>query len=333
MSAQQPQSPARPRLLNAEVGIRLLWVAIGLVVVAAIAIAARGLPWHETWLALIDAPPGLVLAGIFFNFIMFPIWATQWLLLTPRAQRPTWIRMLEIVSLTSLSQNVIPLVGGTATGIGLLILRGGLARGTAISVLAIDQMVTGISKLAALGIAALLVPMPYWLHDGALGFVGVVSAFLVILLILAYSPEQFEKWAQRPGRAARLHATFAVWMRHLGALRRGGGPAWVALAFALAKKAFEVAGALAIQYACGIELGWGAATLVVAALGLSTLLRTPGNLGVFEATAVAIYTALGVPPAPALAAALLHHFVALLPRIGGGLVFLAIKPWLPARPR
>jgi uncharacterized membrane protein YbhN (UPF0104 family) len=65
--------------------------------------------------------------------------------------------------------------------------------------------------------------------------------------------------------------------------------------------------------------------LVVAALGLSTLIRTPGNLGVYEATVLLIYSSLGVPPALGLAAAVLQHFAALVPRLGGGLIVLAAR--------
>ena len=50
--------------------------------------------------------------------------------------------------------------GMQLAAIGMLIMRGGLSRGAAVSLLALDQMLTGVAKLAALGAAALLMPMP-----------------------------------------------------------------------------------------------------------------------------------------------------------------------------
>ncbi|MGH6979822.1 MAG: lysylphosphatidylglycerol synthase domain-containing protein, partial [Stellaceae bacterium] len=154
---------------------------------------------------------------------------------------------------------------------------------------------------------------------GAWGFAALIAAFLLAMLALAFSTEWFDRFAHR----RRFAAALADWTRHLSGMR-GGGSVWWAFGYALLKKTVEVLAALAIQYACGIDLGWGAAVLAVAALGLSTLLRTPGNLGVYEATVVAIYGALGVPAAPALAAALLQHLVALVPRLGAGALVLAV---------
>jgi hypothetical protein len=216
---------------------------------------------------------------------------------------------------------VLPLLGGQAAAVGLLVLRGGLPRGAALSVLALDQMLTGVAKLAALGFAAWLTPMPGWMRDGAWSLFGAVAALAVVLILLAYSTERLHWFArQRSGLLARALTNLGAFTRHLSALRRGRGAVWIALGYAIAKKALEIAAALAVQYACGIDLSPASAVLVVAALGLSTLIRTPGNLGVYEATVVLIYGSLGVSPALALAASVLQHVVALVPRLGGGLI-------------
>jgi uncharacterized membrane protein YbhN (UPF0104 family) len=303
------------------------------VILVAVAIAARGLPWRQAWLALASAQPGWVIAGLAANAALFPLWISQWRWLTPPAQRPAWGRMLEIVSLTSLTQNVLPLLGGQAAAVGLLVLRGGLSRGAALSVLALDQMLTGLAKLAALGLAAWLTPMPGWMRDGTWSLFGAVAAIIIVLTLLAYSTERLHRFAQRnPGLPARALTSVGTFTEHLAGLRRGGGPIWIALGYAIGKKALEVAAVLAVQYACGIDLSPASAVLVVAGLGLSTLIRTPGNLGVYEATVVLIYGSLGVPPALALAAAVLQHVVVLVPRLGGGLiVLLTRRPGLSPR--
>jgi uncharacterized membrane protein YbhN (UPF0104 family) len=303
---------------------KLVWAGLIVVVFVAVAVAARGLPWREAWLALTRAQPGWVIAGLAANCAMFPLWTSQWRWLTPPAQRPAWGRMLEIIAFTSLTQNVLPLLGGQAAAVGLLVLRGGLSRGAAISVLALDQMLTGLAKLAALGFAAWLTPMPGWMRDGTWSLFGAVAAIVILLVLLAFSTERLRWFAQqKPGLIGRVLANVGAFTQHLSELRRGGGAIWIALGYALGKKALEIAAVLAVQYACGIDLSPASAVLVVAALGLSTLIRTPGNLGVYEATVVLIYSSLGVPPALGLAAAMLQHAVTLVPRLGGGLVVLA----------
>jgi len=314
-----PPSPSSgwPGLAGAEARRRWLWSGLIVLVVIGVAVAALGLPWRQAWLALTGARPGWAIAALAANLAMFPLWASQWRWLTPPDQRPGWGRMLDIVALTSLTQNVLPVLGGQAAAIGLLVLRGGVARGAAVSVVALDQMLTGIAKLAALGAAAALAPMPGWMRGGAWSLLGLVAALMILLVALAYGTERLHWFARRrSGLIARALAGLAGATQHLSGLRRGGGPVWLALAYALVKKGCEVAAALAVQYACGIDLGLAAAVLVVAALSLSTLIRTPGNLGVYEATVLLIYSSLGVPPALALAAAVLQHFATLVPRLG-----------------
>lgn len=321
MSLESPETVAPVRRAGGIAGRKLVYAVFAVLVLAGVVIAARGVPWDQTWRALIEAHPGWIAVALLLNGASLPLWASQWRLLTPPDQCPPWRRMLAIVSTVSLTQNVVPFVGGPATALGLLVVRGGMTSAGALSVVTLDQMVTGLGKLAVLGLAALVVPMPGWLRAGAWSFTAVVAAMLLGLLILAHGAA----WLDRRAARHRLVAHLAAWTRHLSGLRRFGGPVWWAFGYALLKKACEVLAALAIQYACSIALGWGGATLAVAALGLSTLLRTPGNLGVYEATVVAIYGALGVPAAPALAAALLQHFASILPRLAASMAALALS--------
>jgi uncharacterized membrane protein YbhN (UPF0104 family) len=305
---------------------KLVSAAVIVLVIAGTVIAARGLPWAAAWSALMAAQAGWVIAALAANIAMFPLWTSQWRLLVPPARRPAWGRMLEIVALTSLMQNLVPVVGGQASALGLLVFRGGLTRGAAVSVVALDQMLTGLTKLAALGGAALISPMPLWMRGGAWSLFGVMAALLALLMAMAYSTRPLHFLAgRRQGRLAGALAGLGAWTENLAALRGSGGVIWAGFAYAVAKKVCEILAALAVQYACGIDLGLDGAVLVVAALGLSTLIRAPGNLGVYEATVLVIYTSLGVPPALALAAAVLQHLVALAPRLGGGFVILLMR--------
>ena len=58
--------------------------------------------------------------------------------------------MLSVVSMTSTTLNTTPLLVGEATGVVLLVSRGGLDRPSALSVLAMDQFLVGLAKVAVL---------------------------------------------------------------------------------------------------------------------------------------------------------------------------------------
>lgn len=318
LSGKTRGADARRGRLAAAGFIIALWVGM--------AFLSRHLPWSKAWFALREARLPWIAMAVAANGMMFPIWASQWRLLAPREQRPRWLEMLRITGLVSLAQSVFPALAGQAAAVGLLVSRGRLSRGAALSVVAVDQSLTGLGKLAVIGLAAFLMPLPAPMRDGGLALMVGVAAFISSLVVIARGSERLLPWAEgksTPVAKATMH--LIAWARELEPLRKAPGRFWGGFAYALGKKACEILAALAIQYGCGLPVSLSAAVLVVAALGMATLLRTPGNLGVYEATVILIYGSLGMPPAPTLAAALLQHFAALIPRIGLGLIVLIAR--------
>lgn len=301
-----------------------LWVLL----TAALYIAGRGLPWGSALGALADVSPTLVGLAVALNFAILPLWMLEWMLLKPRQANIRAAQMFEIVTMTASVHNVVPFLAGEAAAVGLLI-NAGVQRGGAISVLAMDQLLVGIAKLAALSIAALTAPIPVWLKAGVLTLVaGVAALFLVLLLLAHFGTVISAQLREKQSRGRELVARLAGLGAHLSALREP----WLAsrvIALGLSKKALELSAIVAIQAAFGLEPSFAAAILVLAALAVTTSLPVaPGHLGVYEATVYATYRYLGVEADAALGVAIVQHLAFLLPMIATGYASLTIRSFV-----
>lgn len=289
---------------------RRLWWIIGWVVLAVLfAVAAYALPWSDILSALAGAKWQWIVLAIIAGVAGWPFWILQWWLLAPAASRPSMARMAEVTALTGTANASLPMAGVVAA-VGFLIMRGRLSAVAAASVYAVDQLVTGIAKVGILLLAAMLVPVPDWLRAGLLSLSVAVAVLTAVLIVAAHGGERLRRIGAGFGeKAARFLGIVAQFVDQLEPMRRPLlGLATIMLAFG--KKASEVAVALAVQVAVGIEPSLASAVLAVAALSLATLAPiSPGNLGIYEATVIFAYQYLGIPLPLAAAAALLQHGV------------------------
>jgi uncharacterized protein (TIRG00374 family) len=268
-----------------------------------------GLAWSE--LATIRA--GWLFVAIICYVAILPLWALQWYLLAPPSPMRTSRRMLEVVAMTSSVLNTTPMLVGEATGIALLVARAGLARGAALSVLAMDQLLVGLAKLGVLASAALLLPLPTWMTRAITTLLIAVAALLGGLAVASWRHADLTRISDRllPTRLRGALASFGPALAPLRSPKLGGG----ALLLAFAKKLTEILAILCIQRAFGLSLPLASAVLVLAFLNLATLMPlTPGNVGIYEGAVVLAYGWLGVPAERALGIAVVQHltyFVAL----------------------
>jgi uncharacterized membrane protein YbhN (UPF0104 family) len=253
---------------------------------------------------------------------ILPLWAAQWTLLSPRGPATRWRDMLGVVALTSAVLNTTPMLVGEATAVVLLVTRARLARAAALSVLAMDQLLVGVAKLALLALAASVAPLPEWMTRAVLELLAAVLLLGASLVLASWRHvdvgRALERWI--PARFAGAAGAFARSLEPLRFPARGVP----ALGIALLKKAVEIAAIVCVHRAFGLSVPISAAIVVLAVLNLATLLPiVPGNVGVFEAAVVLALTRFGVAPEQALGVAVVQHlgyFIALaLP----GLLFAA----------
>ena len=296
----------------------LAHVAAVVVLGGLLVIAVRRFDLSQLTLVLATARPGWVALAMASYMAILPLWALQWCVLAPPAGEPRFARMLGVIAMYSSVLNTTPLLVGEAAALMFLVVRAGISRAAALSMLAMDQLVLGVAKVTVLVMAAWLVSLPLWMERGMRALSLAVALLLVALLAVAWGDRTVARVAQRlPERGGRaLHAVAGA-LAPLRSPWRGGS----SLLLALLKKLAEVLAILCVQHAFGVALPVGSAVLVLAALNLATLVPiVPGNVGVYEAAIVVAYGHLGVDPERALGMALVQHacyFVALaLPGYG-----------------
>jgi uncharacterized membrane protein YbhN (UPF0104 family) len=299
--------------------VRALAHVVAVVVLALLlVVAVRRFDLGQLTLVLATARPAWVGLAIASYVAILPLWALQWCVLAPPSDEPRFTRMLGVIAMYSSVLNTTPLLVGEAAALMFLVVRAGISRAAALSMLAMDQLVLGVAKVTVLVMAAWLVSLPLWMERGMRALSLAVALLLVALLAVAWGDRTVARVALRlPERGGRaLHAVAGA-LAPLRSPWRGGS----SLLLALLKKLAEVLAILCVQHAFGVALPVGSAVLVLAALNLATLVPiVPGNVGVYEAAIVVAYGHLGVDAERALGMALVQHacyFVALaLPGYG-----------------
>src|SRR5919205_3295178 len=159
----------------------VLWIMATLL----LAFAFRAAAWNNVVGIGPRVHPAWLLMALCGNLAIQPFAALQWrLLLPPRARiRPR--KMLSITALSSLAMSTAPMMLGHASTAALLARQPGICTGTALSVIALDQLTEGIVKLTVVLLAILLLPVPYWMRDGAAGLAVLVAVLLAGLLLAA----------------------------------------------------------------------------------------------------------------------------------------------------
>jgi uncharacterized protein (TIRG00374 family) len=294
-------------------------LVVALLATAAMLVLLSWAPWAQLLAALRAANPLWLMLAMLASASAFPLWIIQWRALAGcgTVSAP---QMTEVVALSALANATLFKVAGLASAGVLLVGRAGLTAAAAVSVLTLDQLLAGLAKVLVLGLAAILVPLPAAAVQAMLGFSALVLglAAIVVLLARCYSTTA-PAFAATASPAIIRVAAFLDRVSDSLAILRSPGRTGLVLLLAIAKKTAEVVTAYAVQLACGIDASPAAAVLVVAAVGLITVLPiVPGNLGVFTAGVFATYRFLGVDPALALAAGLLLHAVEFLPTLAFG---------------
>ena len=279
---------------------RLAWLGAWLLATALLVVCARTIEWTRAVDVLSTARIGWLGAAVLFNTTILVCWAAFWRAILPASEAPiSYSRMFEIVATASSLMNTVPFGGGHASSIVVLMRRGGTTQRGALSVLALDQLGEGVTKVSLFLLVAMLLPLPVWMKAGVTTASIVVGAWFIALLVAS-------RWACELEILRR-------WRRAL-----------TALACVVTMKAVEGLALVAIQQAFGVQISIGGTLLVLAALILGTMIPSaPGNLGTYEASVFLAYRYLGLSPEQALTLAVVEHLCFLLPSAGIGYVFIS----------
>ncbi len=339
--APAPAAPAGRRRGPSPRARFALAVAAWLGATALVAVALRAVGGEAALAAVRRARPGWLAAAVACHASLVVLWAWQtWVLLPRRAGGPApagFGRVFEAQALTATAANTVPAFLGQATGVAVLAERTGVGTAGALSVFAQHNLVEGLAKLAMVGAAAQVAPLPPRMRQALLAL-GAGTALLVVGLGAAAWAAQRRPAAARPaaggGAVARARALVVRWAASLDALRDPRRLA-AALAAALLMKVVEGAGWWAVERALGVAPRAGSPVLALAATNLASAIpASPGNLGVYEGAAFTAYhVLLGVPRDTALALGLVGHAVYLVPLVGIGWALLSARQLSALRAR
>ena len=310
---------------------RVAWGVAWLVLTALVVVSLRTVEWSRVGSELRHVKVPWLVVALAGNTLIIVCWTALWRVFVPGAQPVSFGTMFRINAITSAVMNTTPLLVGHASGVALLVRRGGLTSSSALSVIALDQLAEGIAKVLTFLIAALLLPLPDWMRRSVMGVAAAVGVMLVVLLVFAHvhKPRDVEQDAaevlewQGTDWRKRVWAFLRRWARDLEALR-DWKKAGLSLLFAVAMKSSEALGIFAVQRALGVDLPLSTLPVVLAAVMLATMIPlSPGNLGPYEAATLVAYRFLGLPTDQALSLALIQHLAFLLPALGGGYTIMS----------
>jgi uncharacterized protein (TIRG00374 family) len=310
--------------------MRLLVFALWGLLALGLAYLATKVDWSGVLERARSADPLWLGLAVLANFLAMPFWSLTWVLLSHSRLRRIW-RMFEVQLVTLAAVQSFSLIAGGATAIVMLTRRAGLSHPAALSLLTLDQLVTGIVKILLVLLAMTFAQPPLWMKQAGYSLLAVIVVGTVLLLVAHRHEARLQSLAaRRSGQIFRVLDFIGRTAAHLRALR---DPlrASAAVGLMLARRLIEGIPVLCVQKAVGIPVSWELGLLVITALALVTLIpQPPGNAGLYEAAVLVVYQAAGVPADLALAAALLQHAAFLIAAlVPGYLALLLRRPWRP----
>jgi uncharacterized protein (TIRG00374 family) len=304
----------------------LLGTVVSLV---AIALVLRSVDTGGTIEVLRTAAPAwiaLVVALISFDVLLR---AVRWQRLLVPIRHVAFLPVLSYLLVGYLANNVLPARLGELVRSHYLGDREGLSRTTTLGTVVVERVVD-TAVVVAIAAFAILVLNIRGVVTSAVLIGGAVVGLLAIFLGIGVAAHRL------PG-AALVAAWVAQWprigqaaSRLRGGLAVAGRPRTLTEALILSVAAW---GATLLAFAAagqavGVELRIGEAALLSSGVALASAIPAgPAYLGTYELAAVKIAEALGRPPEPAFAIALLVHAAILVVTSAGGLVALSHLGW------
>jgi len=298
---------------------RLAWSVGWVVLTALVFVGARSVDWG---VVLASAREGNVLwlgLAVVCNSAILLLTAAQWRVFLPRSHPVSPGTMFGVVAVMSSVSNGGPFLAGHATGLHLLATRGGVGHAVSLSVTVLDQLAEGMAKVIIVVLVASVAPLAFQYQAVVITLAVGVPALWLGVAVAAHKGHLLDDLADRTGGlAGRVIGFISETARHLEAVREP----WrlsVGVLLALTQKLAEGLAIAFVVGAFGVSVPWWGILGVLVAVNLSTLVSvTPANLGMYEASAMLVYLALGLTPETAMTLAVVQHVAYLVPLAGIG---------------
>jgi uncharacterized membrane protein YbhN (UPF0104 family) len=310
-------------------GRRRLVVAAGLLVSAvALFLVARSIDLAEAARVLVTANPVPLAAIVGIVAVQVAMRAFRWSVLLPRAsdgRRIPFARLIPPLLTGYLGNAVLPARLGEPMRAVVAARREGVGMPEALGSVLVERVIDTATLAPVAFVAALLVGAPGWIvrvlgltaGGGAMILAAMVTVGAMPLVRLAHGIVP-----------ASRHGVHEVVDRFGASL---GGPGrrpqlLVAAAISIAAWFLDAVSVWLVASSIGVAIGYPAALLIAGIGTLGTAIPSaPGYVGTYELAVAGIAGIVGVPPAAALAMAVLIHIMTLGPvAIGGAVSVVAI---------
>lgn len=316
-------------MTNRVDGRRPLVVLSGLLTSAlALWIVVQGMDVREAGRVLTGAQPLPLLSIVAVVAVQVTLRAWRWSIVLPTARRIPLLRLMPPLLVGYLGNAVLPARLGEPMRAVVIARREHVGTTEALGSVLLERVVD-VATLAVIAfMAAMLAGAPAW----AIQALGLVAALGVVGMgvLVTVGIQPLVGVADRLGLRRRplIRDLMTRFVDTLGGRARRSallGAAGISLlAWLLDATSFWLAGR-----AVGAEVNYAAAMLIGGVTVLGTAIPSaPGYVGTFELAAAGMARALGVPPAEALAMAVVVHAMTLVPMALGGaasIIFVGAK--------
>jgi hypothetical protein len=298
------------------------------VVLAALGFLVRGIRWSDVRFYLHDVRPALLVGVVGLNATMMGIKAARLrLLLAPG--NATLSSCFRALLTSSAINNVAPLRAGDVARLWMLERSAGVTKVAAAAASVIERLVDiGALGLLAIG-PSLHEPSRRWAAVAAPVVLATTVGLLWALRSVTRAPSRRERLAAGAQHRPR-------WLTKLSELRDSiaGGAAVLrnrrrlASTVGLSLAAWITETLMVVTCAKALRLDVTTPIAIVTLLGINLALAlpsTPSGAGPFEASAVIVLTAAGIPKPAAIAFALSYHLIQVFPVTVVGFAVLALE--------
>ena len=150
----------------------------------------KSVDFVRAWKEFEKASAGWLVCAFLFNFLILVVWTSLWSVLIPKGIVISFPRLFQSNCLMSTSCNTLPFPGGHTVGLILLAKIAKVKHSTALSVLALDQMLEGIVKVIVMTLATGFSPLPEQMQMGVQFFIILITIFVGTMFYVAHkNPE------------------------------------------------------------------------------------------------------------------------------------------------
>lgn len=286
---------------------RLSYWAVSILVSAVLLYGAlRGVEWRRVWNIVVHADLRYLATGTAIACFSFFLRSLRWRILLNAEARLRVATVFWANMSGYLGNSFLPARAGEVIRSVLISGRSGLSKTYVLTTALSERMMDAIALVLFSSIVLLGVnPKPAWMRDVSGGLTIAAAAGALCVIVLPHSGGLLESMMKRIPQPAAIRTPL---LRLVGQILLGlrAFHDWGRLAgFSALTVAIWVSdsvGTMVGTYALGLHVGFPAAVLLLAGMGLgSALPSTPGYVGVYQFAAVSILPLFGVPRDGALA--------------------------------